>query len=168
LLDELKNSSAAQIINNGVPSPKLRIDFDDLQESQHYSGYTSFFKFKLCQIFASLELARRLEGTGVSVIISNPGPFKSALVREFSWPVGWIKNLFSAPVETAAENIMFVATSDDVRDKTGKTFVKKQEEPLIPYWEDASIRERLWSVTMSLLDERIKSMLGEEVRGKNV
>ncbi|TFG95188.1 MAG: SDR family oxidoreductase [Calditrichales bacterium] len=38
----------------------------------------------LCLLFSSLELSRRLEETGIEVIITDPGPFKSNLVREAS------------------------------------------------------------------------------------
>lgn len=152
LLDPLKSSSSAQIINIAVPSDKLRLDFEDLQFSRSYKAFSAFFKTKLCLLFSSLELSRRLEGTGIKVTIADPGSFKSNLVREAPWPFGWIKNLFSGSVDRAADNIIFLATSDEVRATSGKIFVKKQERPLTPYWSDTSISERLWSVTESLID----------------
>ena len=147
----LKNSSSGQVINNGRPSDKLRLDLDDLQFSKSYSMYNSFFKTKLCLLFSSLELSRIPESDGITVTMADPGPFKSNLVRDVPL-VGWVKNLFSAPVDSAAENILFVATSDEAK-KTGKVYKEKQEYPLTSYWEDTSVSERLWSITETLIKD---------------
>ena len=149
-LDLLKNSSSHQIINNGRPADKLRLDFDDLQFLKNYSMYNSFFKTKLCLLFSSLELSRRHESDDVTVIMADPGPFKSNLVREVPL-VGWVKNLFSASVDHAAENILFVITSDEAKKQNGKVFKEKQEYPLTSYWKDTSVSERLWSITETLI-----------------
>ncbi len=157
LLDLLKCSLSAQIINIAVPSHKVRLDFDDLQSIKHYKAFSAFFKTKLYLLFSSLELSRRLENTGISVIITDPGPFKSNLAREAPWPVGWMKNLLSPPVEKAADNILFHASSNKVHKQNGKIFVEKKEKPALPYWNDTDISERLWSITESLTNIFINS-----------
>jgi len=149
-LELLKNGSSPYIINNGRPSDKLRLDMDDLQFSKNYSMYQSFFKTKLCLLFASLELSQRQVSDGIAVTMIDPGPFKSDLVRDIPL-IGWFKNLFSASVDKAKENILYHITSDDAKSKNGKVFKEKQEYPLTQYWRDTSIRERLWSVTESLI-----------------
>jgi NAD(P)-dependent dehydrogenase (short-subunit alcohol dehydrogenase family) len=151
-LELLKNSSSGQIVNNGRPSDKLRLDLDDLQFSKNYSMYNSFFQTKLCLLFSSLELSRRPESDGIIVTMADPGPFKSNLVRDIPL-VGWVKNLFSAPVDTAAENILFVVTSDEAKKKNGRVFKEKQEYPLTSYWNDTNVSERLWSITESLIKD---------------
>jgi len=90
--------------------------------------------------------------TGITVIIADPGPFKSNLAREAPWPMGLIKNLFSGSVYKAARNIVFLASSDELQGKSGKIYVKGKEKLSVPYWNDAAIRERLWSVTESLIN----------------
>ncbi|UCF99560.1 MAG: SDR family NAD(P)-dependent oxidoreductase [Spirochaetaceae bacterium] len=151
-LELLKNSSSHQVINNGRPSDKLRLDFDDLQFQKNYHMYNSFFQTKLYLFFSSLELARRHVSDGIIVTQADPGPFKSNLVRDVPL-AGWVKNLISSPVDKAAENILFVMTSDEVKIKTGKLFVKKNERPLASYWNDTHIRERLWSITETLINK---------------
>ena len=147
----LKKSAAPYIINNGRPSDKLRLEMDDLQFSKNYSMYNSFFKTKLCLLFASLELSHRPESDGVTVTMVDPGPFKSDLVRDVPL-MGWFKNLFSATVDKAAENILYHITSDEVMNKNGRVFKEKQEYPLVEYWKDKIVSERLWSVTESLIE----------------
>jgi len=150
-LESLKNSSSALIINNGRPADKYRLDFADLQFSKNYHMYDSFFVTKLYLLFASLWFSRRHERDYISVLMADPGPFKSGLVREVP-VVGWIKNIFSAPVERAAENILFIF-SDETKYKNGKVFKEKQEYPLTSYWRDTNVRERLWSITNSLIND---------------
>ena len=150
-LELLKNSSSHQIINNGRPADKYRLDFDDLQFSKNYHMYDSFFQTKLCLLFASLELSRRQKSDDIVVTMADPGPFKSKLVRDVPL-VGWVKNLFSAPVEKAAENIMFVITSQEANKNSGKVYKEKQEYPLTPIWQDTNVSERLWSITETMIE----------------
>ena len=149
-LELLKNGSLPYIINNGRPADKYRLDMDDLQFLKNYSMYHSFFKTKLCLLFASLELSRRHESDSITVTMIDPGPFKSDLVRDVPL-MGWVKNLFSYTVDKAAENILYHITSDEAKNKNGKVFKEKQEKPLIGYWKDTTVRERLWSITESLI-----------------
>ena len=147
--ENLKNSPSPLIINNGRPADKYRLDFDDLQFSEKYQMYNSFFITKLCLLFTSLEFSKRYANDGISVVMADPGPFKSDLVRDVPI-VGWMKNLFSAPVESAAENILFVATLG-AENVNGKVFKEKEEYPLIPYWKNTDVGERLWSITETSL-----------------
>lgn len=153
LLGVLRSSSTHLVLGNGRPSAKLRLDFDDLQFEKHYRMYNSFFKTKLCLLFASMELAHRPGGQGVSIHMADPGPFKSGLVREVPWPAGRIKNLFSATVDEAAENILYVARSDEARTGTGTVFKKRQQVPLTSYWKDAKVRDQLWSATEAMIEK---------------
>jgi NAD(P)-dependent dehydrogenase (short-subunit alcohol dehydrogenase family) len=153
LLGQLRNSTTHLVLGNGRPSGKLRLDLDNIQFSKRYRMYDSFFQTKLCLLLASIELAHRPEGQGVSIHMADPGPFKSGLVREVPWPAGWIKNLFSATVDTAAENIIYVAGSDEAHTGTGKVFKKRQEVPLTSYWKDAQVRDQLWSTTEAMIEK---------------
>lgn len=153
LLGLLRSSSTHLLLGNGRPSAKLRLDFDDLQFEKHYRMYDSFFRTKLCLLLASVELAHRPEGQGVSIHMADPGPFKSGLVREVPWPAGWIKNLFSGTLDEAADNILYVADSKMARTGTGKVFKKRQEVPLTSYWKDTKVRDQLWSATEAMIEQ---------------
>jgi len=151
LIGYLEKGTDPQIINNGRPAEKLRLDMDDLQFENGYHMYQSFFKTKLCLLLASLECSQRLKNEGISVYLAEPGPFKSDLVREMPL-VGWLKNLFSSPVEKAAEHMIHVMTELEGKDKNGKVFTKREAVPLTDYWKDPGIRQELWSKTESLLE----------------
>jgi NAD(P)-dependent dehydrogenase (short-subunit alcohol dehydrogenase family) len=149
----LKNTSSSQVIGNGRPSNKLRLDMDDLQFIKRYQMYHSFFKTKLCLLFASMEFARRHGGKGISTMMAEPGPFKSGLVRDAPLVVRFIKSLMSADVGEAAEKIMYVITADMA--KNGKIFKEREEWPIPEYWKDKDISGRLWVITEDLLKGKI-------------
>lgn len=156
LKDLLRNSSNAQIINIAVPPEKLRIDFEDLQFSRKYKSFDAFMQTKLYLLLYSLELSKKLDDSGIIVNSINPGLFKSELRRESPWFLGKIMDLFSVSAEKAAENVIFHASSDEVRIKSGKVFDGKQEKTITSYWNDSIIRERLWSATEVLIDQLIR------------
>ena len=83
--------------------------------------------------------------------MADPGPFKSNLVRDLPW-FGWVKNLISASVDTAADNILFVLGEVATERTTGRVFEKREEKPFPLYWEDTDVSERLWSITESLIN----------------
>jgi NAD(P)-dependent dehydrogenase (short-subunit alcohol dehydrogenase family) len=149
-LELLRNGTAPLIINNARPADKYRLDLDDLESSREYSMFHSFFRTKLCLLLAGLELSQRAERNGVAVTMIVPGSFKSRIGRDMP-AVGWAKNLFSMPADAAAGNIIYHITNREAEDKNGRVFTKRQEDPLTDYWQDASVRERLWSATESLL-----------------
>ena len=148
----LKKGSSPQVIGNGRPADKLCLLMDDLQFSKSYSMYNSFFKTKLCLLFACMEYARRHEADGITTFAAEPGPFKSGLVREVPI-VGWFKNIFSVPVEVAAERMMRVFTADIP--KNGKVFKEGEEYPLVEQWKDREVATKLWAETESLLKDKI-------------
>lgn len=153
LLDLLKSSSPARIINIAVPPDKLRIDFTDLQSSKQYKPFDAFMRTKLYLLLYSVELSKKLAGTGIIVNSINPGLFKSGLSREGSWLSRKIMALFAISADEAAEKIVFHASSNEVPANSGKIFDGKEEKPLIPYWNDPDVSRHLWSVTESLIDQ---------------
>lgn len=152
-MDLLKNSSNAQIINIAVPPEKLRIDFEDLQFQKKYKPYEDFMRTKLYLLLYSLELSKRLADTGIIVNSINPGLFKSGLRRESPWLLGMITDLFAISADKAAENIVLHASSDKVQAKSGKVFDGKLEKTLTSYWNDYIIRNRLWAITETLINQ---------------
>jgi retinol dehydrogenase-13 len=152
-LDLLQKSSTHLVLNNARPSGRLRLDFDDLQFSRRYRMYNSFFRTKLCLALATLELAERPEAAGTNIHLAVPRPFRSGLVREVPRPAGWLKNLLSASVDKAANDIVHVARSDAARAATGKVFEKREEVPPASYWRDAAVRSRLRATTEAMIEQ---------------
>ena len=125
LLDVLKSSSPSRIINisSGYHDTAMgregRIDFDDLhQTAQKYDGWKAYAQSKLANVLHSQELARRLEGTGVSAVSVHPGWVRTELIRH-SMPV-WVQNYVLRPAMRMAGMIEpWDGRADDAALSTG-------------------------------------------------
>ena len=85
LLDRIKNSAPARIVNVASTAHKgarKGLDFDDLQSTRSYRGMQVYSKSKLANIYFTTELARRLEGTGVTVNCLHPGTVATGYARD--------------------------------------------------------------------------------------
>jgi NAD(P)-dependent dehydrogenase (short-subunit alcohol dehydrogenase family) len=154
LLDVLKASVPARIIN--VTSSGERsgtINFHDLQGEGRYSGFRAYNQSKLAMILFTYELARRLEGTGVSVNCVHPGVVATNLGRGSSGSSGLLLNLmrpfFSSPGK-GAEAPVYLASSPQVEGVSGKYFAKKTEARSSERSYDETVGRRLWQVSTEL------------------
>ena len=67
LLDRLNASAPARIVTVSSGAQSMgKIDFDDLMGERKYSGQRAYNQSKLANVMFTYELARRLEGTGVT------------------------------------------------------------------------------------------------------
>jgi NAD(P)-dependent dehydrogenase (short-subunit alcohol dehydrogenase family) len=94
LLDTLKKSGSARIINvaSGAHGGCPRINFDDLQSEKGYVGKVAYAQSKLANILFTYELARRLEGTSVTVNALHPGGVISDFCKN-NGLVSWAKHV---------------------------------------------------------------------------
>jgi NAD(P)-dependent dehydrogenase (short-subunit alcohol dehydrogenase family) len=103
LLDTLKVSAPSRIVilssvvHAGSPKDRVSLDFDDLMwRKRTYSGTRAYAESKLANVLYAKELARRLEGTGVTAVSVHPGWVRSNLAAGMM-PV-WIQNVLMAPL----------------------------------------------------------------------
>ena len=73
LLDLLKSSTPARIVNMAAPQTGAAIHFDDLQGEKSFSGFRQNSQAKLAMVLFTYELERKLKGTGVTANCLNPG-----------------------------------------------------------------------------------------------
>jgi NAD(P)-dependent dehydrogenase (short-subunit alcohol dehydrogenase family) len=79
LLDRLTASAPARIVTvSSGAHARGRIDFDDLQGERNYSGQRAYSQSKLASVMFTYELARRLEGTGVTATVLHPGVWRAS------------------------------------------------------------------------------------------
>jgi len=83
LLDRLTASAPARIVTvSSGAHARGRIDFDDLQGERDYSGQRAYSQSKLANVMFTYELARRLEGTGVTATVLHPGVVRTSFGAE--------------------------------------------------------------------------------------
>ena len=154
LLPRLLESRPARIVNVSSDTYRLaKLDFDDLQFARGYSFTRSYARSKLAILYFTLELARRLEGRGVTVNAVDPGPVASnigannpGLAYRLAAPV--IRAFFPR-ADRAARTALMLAADPALAGATGGYYRsgRRRERPLA---FDAALSERLWRTSEAL------------------
>ena len=151
LLETIKSSPPARIVNVSSAAHKsARIDFDDLQNEKRYSGFFVYCESKLANVLFTYELARRLEGTGVTANCFHPGAIATELFRDQNFLVRLGTQLFLKSPARGAETGVYLATSPEVEGVTGKYFVNKHPARSNRQSYDKAAAERLWQISAEL------------------
>jgi NAD(P)-dependent dehydrogenase (short-subunit alcohol dehydrogenase family) len=149
LRDKLQASSPARIVNVASDAHRgARLDFDDLQMQRNYSGMTAYSRSKLANILFTRELARRLEGTGITANCLHPGFVNSRFGDNNAGLVGLgtkvAKQLFAISPERGAETPVYLASSPEVEGRSGGYYHQcAPATPSAAAQDDAAAR-RLW------------------------
>jgi NAD(P)-dependent dehydrogenase (short-subunit alcohol dehydrogenase family) len=155
LLDVLKTSAPARVINVSSDAHRGQtIDFDDLQGEKSFSGMTIYGRSKLMNVLFTYELARRLEGRGVTVNALHPGFVASGFGKNNGKLMSLVMALISPiakTVEDGASTSIYLASSMEVESVSGKYFVDKRPVDSDPASYDPAAAERLWNVSLEMI-----------------
>jgi NAD(P)-dependent dehydrogenase (short-subunit alcohol dehydrogenase family) len=154
LLDRLKASAPARIVNvASADHSNATIDFDDLQGEKRYRGAKAYGQSKLANVLFTYELARRLQGTGVTANCLHPGVvgtnLGSGVSGAFGFMVRALRPLMKSP-EKGAETSIYLASSPEVEGLSGGYFIKKAEARSSDVSYDKKLAERLWEASAEL------------------
>jgi NAD(P)-dependent dehydrogenase (short-subunit alcohol dehydrogenase family) len=154
LLPRLLESAPARIVNVSSDTYRMAsLDFDDLQLARGYSFMRAYARSKLAITYFTLELARRIDGRGVTVNAVDPGPIASnigannpGIAYRIAGPL--IRLFFPSP-ERAARTALMLATDPQLAGATGGYYRsgKRRERPLA---FDPAVSERLWRISAGL------------------
>ncbi|XP_071323859.1 retinol dehydrogenase 14b [Trachinotus anak] len=158
LLDLLKTSAPSRIV---VVSSKLykhgHINFDDLNSENNYNKAFCYSQSKLANLLFTLELARQLEGTGVTVNALTPGIVRTRLGRHvqiplLAKPLFYLASLvfFKSPLE-GAQTPLYLACSPEVEGVSGKCFANCEEEELMAKATDEQAAKKLWDISSRMV-----------------
>lgn len=158
LLPLLKSSAPSRIINLSSGLQKSgQVDLDGLKGEKEFnhSGPSVYANAKLMVTMFTYELARRLEGTGVTANVVLPGFVATNLGRNSGSLVSSIMFKLVRPMQVSAkkgaETSLYVASSEDVSNVTGKCFSKKQEKTTPQISQDRQLQKQLWEKTLEIL-----------------
>jgi NAD(P)-dependent dehydrogenase (short-subunit alcohol dehydrogenase family) len=149
LLDVLRASAPARVLTVTAPST-VPLDFDDLQGEKKFSAAQAFGASKMCNLLFTYELARRMEGTGVTANAIHPGLAKSNLMKEANPIMRWAVNLMSGAPEKAAETPIYLASAPEVATVSGQFFRDKKPINSNAYSHDRAMQNRLWEISATL------------------
>jgi NAD(P)-dependent dehydrogenase (short-subunit alcohol dehydrogenase family) len=155
LLVTLKESAPSRVINVSSGSHRgAQIDFNNLRGESGYSGLRAYGQSKLANILFTYELARRLDGTGVTVNAVHPGFVLTHLGRDNGWLIHNIirlaMRLRGISPEEGAETLIYLATSPEVEKVTGRYFQEMKPVESSPQSYDLDTARRLWEVSEEL------------------
>lgn len=151
LLDTLRRSAPSRIVNVSSDAHAYgQVDFENLQGEKKYGGVRAYAHSKFENIMFTYELARRLEGTGVTVNCLHPGAVATGLFRALPKPLEAIIKLFTLSPEKGAATSIYLASSPAVEGVNGKYFVKKAVAKSSQSSYNEEVAHRLWDVSAQL------------------
>lgn len=152
LLDMLQASAPARIINvSSMVHTWGRIDWDDLQNERGYDASGVYAQTKRMNILFTAELARRLEGTGVTANCLHPGVIATKLnINYMGHDQASTASL--AELRRGAETSLYLATSLEVAGMTGGYFANSQQRETAVL-HDTVAAQKLWQISERLVAE---------------
>jgi NAD(P)-dependent dehydrogenase (short-subunit alcohol dehydrogenase family) len=156
LLDRLTESSPARVITvSSHAHISGRIDFDDLQGEQGYSGARAYNQSKLANVLFTYELARRLQGTSLTANALHPGVVRTSFGAEDPGrtqrlAVPLIRPFMKSPTAGAATSV-HLASAAELERVTGAYFANSKPRRSSERSYDASAAARLWRVSGDLV-----------------
>jgi len=155
LLEHLMSGDAARVVTVSSNAQALgRIDFDDLQGNEDYSGARAYNQSKLGNVLFTYELARRLRGTSVTANALHPGVVNTSFggedpsrVQRVLVPV--LRPLMRSPTQGAATSI-HLASAPTLVEMTGLFFARSKPKRSSPRSYDTAVAARLWQVSAKL------------------
>lgn len=156
LLARLHASAPARIVNVSSHGHKFgSIDLEDLQtERKKYAWLRVYGASKLANILFTYELARRLEGSGVTANCLHPGAVATSLGKN-NGRLGHIvlpllKPFFLSP-EQGARTSIYLASSPEVATTSGRYYVKCRAVPSSAASHDEALARALWKASKRLV-----------------
>jgi len=160
LLERLRASAPARVVvvsSAAHKSARQGLDFDDLQAEHKYRWAKAYGKSKLANIYFTRELARRLDGTGVTVNALHPGFVRSEFGRGgdlggiYGWGIKYVASPFAISPEKGARTTIYLASSPDVEGVSGGYFYKSKPSTPSTVAQDDDAASRLWDASEKLV-----------------
>jgi NAD(P)-dependent dehydrogenase (short-subunit alcohol dehydrogenase family) len=156
LLPVLKQTPGARILNVSSNAYfRGKIDLNDLHLKKKYKGVNAYNSSKLAVVLFTQEMAERLKDTDVTVNALHPGHAATNIWN--MWPGKWyqallfkILKMLMKPTVEAAQNSIYLASSDEVKGITGKYFDNKKIKEVSPKAKDMQLQKGLWELSEKL------------------
>jgi len=154
LLDRLAGSGSARIVNVSSDAHRFaKLDWENLQGEKSWSFMRQYGLSKLCNILFTQELAKRIEGRGVSANALHPGAVGTRLGQNNGvWAravTRLLRPFFLSPAQ-GAETSIYLASSPDVEGVSGGYFVKRRRAAPVSEATDPRNAARLWELSARL------------------
>ena len=134
------------------------IDFDDIEMVTNYNGWISYKKSKLCNILFTKKLSELALKNNITVNCLHPGFVKTGFGKNNTGVIGLIikslMTLFAIRVEEGAETIIYLATSNNVKNISGKYFYESKVNKPSNFAENNKSADNLWDLSIKILKNK--------------
>jgi NAD(P)-dependent dehydrogenase (short-subunit alcohol dehydrogenase family) len=156
LLDAVKAAAPSRIVVVASQvEARGRLDFDDLQLARgSYGHLRAYDRTKLANVLFTYELARRLEGSGVTANCLHPGVIATNLLSDYLGrprALGFLQGLTNPGPDKGARTSIWAASDPSLEQTTGKYFRERREASSSPASYDRELARRLWEVSEGLV-----------------
>src|SRR5690242_6754155 len=154
LLETLKASAPARVVTvASAVHAGAHIPFDDVQHRRRYLAFGVYGETKLANILFTYELARQLDGTGVTANALHPGFVASNFGHGETrlWDLAFtLGRPFAISAERGAQTSIYLATSPEVEGVSGRYFANRRPVRSSRASYDREAARRLWQVSGQL------------------
>lgn len=151
LIEQLRASAPARVVVVASDAHRgVKLNLDDLQNTRAYRGFRAYCQSKLANVLFAYELARRLEGTGVTVNALHPGFVATNFLAGQGagyWVARRVANLIAIRPEQGARTSIHLASSPEVDGVTGQYFARARAIPSSRTTRDVETARRLWQLS---------------------
>ena len=155
----LKNKiikNGARIINVASGAHRgVDVNFDDIEMVNNYNGWISYKKSKLCNILFTKKLSKLVSKNNVTVNCLHPGFVKTNFGKNNTGVIGliikFLMTVFAIKVEEGAETIIYLATSDNVKNISGEYFYQSKINKPSNFAENNKSADDLWDLSLKIL-----------------
>ncbi|KPJ14485.1 Retinol dehydrogenase 11 [Papilio machaon] len=149
----LKASAPSRVINVSSIAVILgQIDFDHWNDVGQYASFGFYSNAKLAQLLSTVEMNKRIEGSGVSIYTFDPGMTRTSIARYFeSNFVKQFLKIFGRRTDAVVKLPVFLAADPSVANKSGKHFRDCKEFYSSWYVNDTALTKKLWEVSRGLV-----------------
>ena len=157
LLPALRSSAPSRIIvTSSYEHRRARIRWDNLQGEHFYFSQQAYAQSKLANLLFVYELARRLEGSGVTANAVNPGLVHTNICMDSGWLIGTVKRMMDRlsglSPEEGADTGIWLASSPDVEGVSGRYFQRRHAVRSSRASYDVAAQQRLWHISEELTE----------------
>ena len=161
LLEALKRAASergeARIINvssSAHQQARDGLNLDARGDASRFSGIRAYSESKLANLLFTYELARTLDGSGVSVNALHPGLVKTNIAGNTKGLTGFIfrsvQMLVGRSANRGAETLVYLAAAPEVKGISGKYWADMKQAQSTPISHDREQQRRLWDFSAEL------------------
>jgi NAD(P)-dependent dehydrogenase (short-subunit alcohol dehydrogenase family) len=153
LLPLLVRAPAGRVVNLTTEVYSRKLDLDNLEGERKYSFMGAYRISKLGVVLFTTELARRIKGSGVTVVAISPGPTRTNFGGGGpSGVMGLVTGVLKRtpllkPPDQAADWILWAATAPELADNSGAVYLRRKQLSLKGAAHDQSLAARVWSIS---------------------